>query len=491
MGLSERAIPLEESAVTGSAEDQKHESVFSGPVQIWDLTTGQVRLIELPEQAHSDRLVPTNYSDELIPLDPQGWMVEHTVIAKESSTLCLIQKNRHGERLSVRIDLDRGTVSRVQMPSHCDKPDIETSVSHSGRWCVEVERVEGRDSLHEQLKLIDTLSGRNAIEFDAVHGMQTHSFSDDETLFAFSASDDSNDGTTQIWQLDPPRQLRVIPHMLGGIAFSPDHKSIASADYRSVEVLDIETGALVHHFTLPDVSLQQPYFSPDGTTLIAYAYMRGGGSGIAPSHCIISEVHVWNLETLNQSTFLPSHISNDFSDPNLCHDGWSDHTTPLVIADHERLIDLVTGQTVLRIPDKTSVESFLPSGRTVVLLQSSQSPLNKLMKQLRGWKVPIPATWWMDDDQSCLEIRDVPSGKLRCWIPYNGLWVTRGSLLISPDEKTWVTVNMNDDESVVAQVWDMPARRAWLQPLLWSLLAPACWLFGVKWSQLRRRKRVA
>ncbi len=465
--------------------EPKYPPFWSGPIQVWDLQTGERRSIGLPGQSDSGVRVPTSKEfllDELV--DPDAHVLEVACPPDpfRDGLLHLVQTNRADERWSVAIDLAKGTTTRVRMPAWTDLSRWRTSSSRSGRWCVEQPLVDdSQNRYHQRLQVIDTHSGAVVIDFDAVDGIYSHCFSEDETLLAFNAGNSSANNSTHVWRLEPLEQLLTIPRGLGGLAFSPDKKWLASADYGGVEVFDVATGRVTHQFPVDGAQLRKPAFTVDGSHVIAYRYFRGGGTGMAPKHCLISEIHVWNLRTGGYASYLsPKFI--DFYDPNLCGDGWSDQTTPLIVGDKERLFDVLTGKTIFVIPPGTTAETLSPSARTVILQRQLESKLNRMLDRLAQWNVPIPALMWQDEHRSELLVCDVLTRRIRASLPFDDTWVTPAHLVLSPDERTLITVSHSDPP--VISVWDFPPRRPFIRPFAWSLLIPT---ILVLWSRWRRR----
>ncbi|MCX7408768.1 MAG: WD40 repeat domain-containing protein [Planctomycetales bacterium] len=473
------------------------ESLWSGPIQVWDLQTGQVRSIGLPGQSNEGLVIPTNGDFEPARIDPDAWIVTCPAEPFRDRRLRLVQTNRDDERWSVTVDLDAGTTTRVRMPD-CSVQNLwHTAPSKTGRWCLDQLPIEGTENPHHQrLRVLDTTSSESVvIDFQALNGIDNHCFSEDETQFAFSASLDRNDseqGTTQVWQLQPPKLLKIFDRSLGGMAYSPDKKWIASADYAGVEVLEIETGRVLHQFPVEGVGLRKPVFTADGVQLLAYDYLRGGAGGVPPFHCVISEVHAWNLQTGGHLKYLQQE-HRDFFDPNFCEDGWGDQTTPRIVGDDghaARLFDVLTGQTVFSIPKGTTVEVLSPSGRTVILLRRLESRFNKVLDQLQKWNIPIPGFLWQHRERGELLVCDVPTGRVRGRLPFDDLWITREKLVLSPDERTLVTTADDPGSGVpVVSVWDCPPHTPVQGPLVWSLLAPLALMLWRGWRGRRNRPR--
>ena len=480
--------------------DEDPEGFWSGPIQVWDLQTGQVRSIGLPGQSNEGLVIPTNGSHEPARIDPDGWTVACPPEPFLDRLLRLVQTNRDGERWSVTVDLAAGKTTRVRMPDYPDQNLWHNSLSKTGRWWLEHFPIEDtKNPRHQQLRVLDTTSSKSVvIDFQALNGIDNHCFSEDETHFAFSANSNHNDskqGTTQVWQLQPPKLLKVFDRSLGGMAFSPDKKWIASIAYKGVEVLDIETGRVMHQFLpVKGFQLRKPVFTADGVHLMAFDYARGGGSGVAPFHGVISEVHAWNLQTGGHLKYLPQN-HREFFDPQLCMNGWGDGATPRIVGSHgqdARLFDVLTEQTVFSIPEGTTVETLSPSGRTVILHRSLESRFNKVLDQLKKWNIPIPDFLWQNRRSDELLVCDVPTGRVRGRLPFDDSWITPAKLVLSPDERTLVTTADDSDSDVpTTSVWDCPPRTPVQGPLVWSLLAPLALILWRGWHGRRNRPRLA
>ena len=482
------------SQETGDEAVDSCQEVWSGPIQVWDLQTGAMRRIGLPRQKNDIAKFWTSGNDETSMIDPDHWGVTCLPQPFDGRKLRLLQWIPDGESLFVEVDLDQGTTSETQLPKRDHHEGTQFHFSPSGRWSVEEQPVENdQDQHHETLAVYDTRTGVEILRFDAVDGIGQDCFSADETQFSFSANGYNKEeiATTQIWQLEPAKLLQVIPRRLGGMAFSPDKKWIASAGYfHGVEVIEVATGNVVHQFSTPneEVRLRKPAFSPDATQLIAYDYIRGGTSGGVPSHCVISEIHTWHLPTGRHQQYL-SQSQFDYQDPNLCEDGYSDQSTPQIVDDNERLFDVVSGKTVFSIPPGTTVETLSPTGKTIVLHRLNESRVNQILSKLSMWKIPYPHFLWQNEGRDELLLCDAAFGQIRGALPFPSGHspIVREDLALSPDERTLVTVPTNS--LPVAHVWDVPPKRPMLPSLAWSMVVPI--IFGVIWwlnsSRLRRQ----
>ena len=485
------------SQETGDEAVDSCQEVWSGPIQVWDLQTGAMRRIGLPRQKNDIAKFWTSGNDETSMIDPDHWGVTCLPQPFDGRKLRLLQWIPDGESLFVEVDLDQGTTSETQLPKRDHHEGTQFHFSPSGRWSVEEQPVENdQDQHHETLAVYDTRTGVEILRFDAVDGIGQDCFSADETQFSFSANGYNKEeiATTQIWQLEPAKLLQVIPRRLGGMAFSPDKKWIASAGYfHGVEVIEVATGNVVHQFSTPneEVRLRKPAFSPDATHLIAYEYLRGGASGMAPKHEMISEIHVWHLPTGGHHAQYLSTKHIDYFDPSLCEDGWLGQATPLIVGNKERLFDVLTGKTKLLIPTGTTAESLSSTAQMVVLQRLQDSRVNRMLSYLDSWNIPYWDFLRQDKDDSELLVVNMLAGRAQATVPFSHTWgdhsiVTPHNFVMSSDERSVVTVS--SDPSLV-RVWDIPPRHPILSPLVWSLFVPI--IFGVFWwlnsSRLRRQ----
>jgi WD40 repeat protein len=130
------------------------------------------------------------------------------------------------------------------------------------------------------------------------HFVSSASFSPDgRVLAAVTCSPAGSNWTIELWPLPPATPLRSFPRPSGvrGTCFSPDGKSLASAEGNVIELLDLKTGRSVRTFkTAVSVdALGAPHFSPDGQTLAAI------GSG-QPYN--IGSLWTWDVSTASLKT---------------------------------------------------------------------------------------------------------------------------------------------------------------------------------------------
>ena len=111
--LSQRAMAIPREADASADDDQNYESFWSGPIQVWNLHSGEVRHIGLPSQSDDGPIDSTNGFNELGRVDPDAWRVDIPLEPFRDGPFHLVQTNRVGERWSVEIDLNSGSAKRV------------------------------------------------------------------------------------------------------------------------------------------------------------------------------------------------------------------------------------------------------------------------------------------------------------------------------------------------------------------------------------------
>lgn len=460
--------------------DDKDYTVFaSGPLQVWDLQTGRHRFIDLPFQKKLDRPDPSGADEEAM-LDPDGWWTQTPPEPFQGSTFTLIQTNQQNESWKVQVNLDDGSTTQVRLPDFDPTPEYSPSqMSRTGRWSA------GGHGQDEKLRVIDQKSGTIVLDLDLV--LDTLSFSYDETLLAFVATDSEGDEATQIWQLQPLKHLHTFTeNEHRNLAISNDNKWLATHDH----ILDLATLEPVVKLELDQTaSFRKPRFTPDGRFLVAYGYLRGGTSGIPGPHCDISEVHVWDLVTKKDRRFI-SDQGKYFVDPNACADAWTQPTTPLIVQKDTSLLDVRTGDSILEVPDGTTVE-FLDD-RWVIVQKPVDIQPNAVFDLLVRWNVPfISAMLNVGITKTELLLYDRHSRQLSFQLPPNEYATAYRSLLVSPDGRTLVTSIYSDEGEESHRVWNLPTQKSLLAPLAWSLLIPGIAVLWSLWRRWRTRARIA
>lgn len=455
-------------------DDETNYPMWSGPIRVFDLRSGRQRSVPFPWQDDSGHLEAThnlNRPDGLI--DPDNWRVSYSTAPLQGREFRLVQTNRFNHRWSVRVNLDTGATTRIRLPVDFPTPQwAPYKMSHTGRWLANCQ------GPRERLQVIDLQSGNVVV--DSFGPPNDLCFSPDESLFAFSATDSEDNGSTEIWQLEPARLLRVIDRAMGGMAISPDNHWLADLS----EVFEISTGQLAHQISMTNAGgFQDATFTSDGQCLISYSEPH-----VIYTHPIgrreIAEVHAWNPAT-GQSTRYRSTDRNYFTDPNPCEDSWLDPSKPMVVGDGKRLIDVQTGQTMFQIPSGATVELCSPDNHIVVLKRAFESRWNRILDQLSNWKVPIPNALRQNDDRSELLICEAPSGRILARLPRDHYQTDHQDLMVSPDGRTLVTTSISSSDEPVIRIWDIPPRGPVLLPMTWGLLAP---LTILAWRGLRQRQ---
>lgn len=476
VALTRRAIPITSN---GSLS---HQQIVSGPIQIWDLQTGDCRLVELPGQLLSTE-IDRALDDALV--DPDAWQISYPPEPLDGRHCRLIQSKGTGERWSVELELVTGTINRTRLPDAPPANDSTIKMSRHGRWIADL-RHAGEPTF---IRIIDANSGRVVLEFNGSWSHEIY-FSDDEQLVAVIQDRyDLDEPTTSIWQLDPLKKLQEFDRGIANITFAPSNQRFACVDNSKIALIDIASGKTLTEFaTIASANSWSQFsgsgyrFLPDERRLVGYDYFRGGSSGIAGPHCYISEVYLWDVDT-GQIVIHHPPVTFFYFDPHLCDDALNSRTTPQKLIDNHHLIDVESGATIFQIPSNATIEQLSPDNCFAVLQRRTERDTS--WAHLVAWKVRLPGFRLQRNQDDPLQICDIRSGRIVKTLPPPEYIVGYGALLISPDSQTLVTMTREGMATNHVQVWELTSTRRSFQPLAWSMLAPALCL---AWQRLRRSR---
>ena len=249
-----------------------------------------------------------------------------------------------------------------------------------------------------------------------------------------------------IWLYDTAnyQELALLsnPYPITSIAFSPDGSIIVGASRRQSPVWDIVTKEKIATFGGSGGAVA---FSPDGKT-IAYSY------AMAVEYPYVAAIELWDVETEQELAKLKS---EDFIDTiSFSHDG-----NLVAGAGHDGLIklwDVLTGQKINTFSHKAHVNSIAFSPTEYILASGSGDTTVKLWDAIAGTEILA-----IENPSSTSNIAFSLDGKTLAWTCASpdtiNLWdiTTRSliatyedtavfnihSLALSPDEKTFVTID--------------------------------------------------
>jgi WD40 repeat protein/tRNA A-37 threonylcarbamoyl transferase component Bud32 len=187
-----------------------------------------------------------------------------------------------GQDQTVRVwDLNRRSVLHT-LRGHSDMPK-GVAFHPGGKWIASC----GNDHTvmvwnAETGKVVRTLKGHTNV-------VEAVDFSRDGKLLASAGFD----GTLRLWDPASGKEVAAFADAGGGVAFSPDGKSIASAYGLKVQVWDIAKRVCTHSFEGHSQQIVDVAFSPDGGSLASASYDN--------------TVRIWDLRKKEEPRVLKGH----------------------------------------------------------------------------------------------------------------------------------------------------------------------------------------
>lgn len=422
----------------------------------------------------------------------------------------LIQTDRFGERWAVQLDLDRGVNTKTQLPDLKDNLERPNSIlSRMGRWVADLCPVESQNNKPSYvLRVVDTKSGKVTANFHIEHWSQ-FIFSDDETLIAVveprpertTTNLDDETATTTIWSLQPLQELLKIEQNLVNVRFSPSNRRIACYDSSSdIVVIDTHTGETLNRLTSSNGGKrnQVPWdhepdrfrFSADERRLIGFDGLQGGWGGPGPHHCLISEVWIWDLKT----DVLVAHLKNkagNYWEPQFCEDGLDHQITPTLLSDDQRIFNVETGETILRLPNGiVSAELVQVENGIAVLTRHTEPHFKGLIQLLSRWRTVIPGFFKQNTDLPDITVVHIPFRLTRMVLPRADYVAEWRSMLLSPDGTKLITKSYDARNEIAVEVWDLSIYRYLIELIIRSLPAPVIFLICQYYQKRQIRLRL-
>ena len=499
---SEEVVALTRRAVQPDLDENQFFDNESGPIQVWNLKSGNRRSIGIPGQSNSGVLVE-GWNKKLRMLDPEGWRVQRVEHPLRGRWLQfdLIRGDKFDDRQPVMLNLDDGG-TRVHKPK--DGSHIE--LSPMGRWYAETWT---SNEQHRRcgVRVFETASGKEQFAFEGTGLISQRCFSPDDFYFGCTVVDtvrvdDRGHGTMRIWRVESGEIVQTIDQDIQSPAFSRSHQLVAGSVQlgnpnerpRKVAVLvwDVDSGNVVHRG--PPQNRKDSFFiheeggfefvENDKWLLCHSLYNSFDGQG--PFNAQLNLKLAWNLVTGERVTYSDEHAQG-IIDPNFSENGILPDSIPSLFTygtrDGERdeqLFEITTGRPVFTMPENSRSVRLTRDGRTLVLERYRESQLNRFLTNLQHRGLPIPGFVWslVPHDSDSWSIVDVPSRRTIATMP-----AQERICWLSPDERTLVTISLVDSnvlvgsaESPVINVWDFPPRKPLLRPFAWSLLVPLCFL---------------
>jgi WD40 repeat protein/serine/threonine protein kinase len=366
-----------------------------GPIQLWDLKTGQTSSSPLKTSYLFPHIFPEFSADGKLMASP---VQEHTVDVFDAIT---------GNKI-LSLNLNIIPVSHTLTFSPDDR--ILAS-SNFGR-----------------ISFYDLASGKELGSIPTRGVVFAITFSPDSKILAGQIG-----GNVTLWDVATKQELTSLTSrkeslnygmILHGLAFSPDGKHLAVTDGRAVRLWDLSRGEEVGFIRGHGDSVRNLAFSPDGTRLVTVS-----NDGV---------LKLWSIPIVEATTTLKGQISSALSP-----DGKT-----LATADNDgkmKLWDFATGQDMGKFDDEQDKSGlfffspkFSPDGKTIAVKRTSKY----------GW---MGETGLMvSREGNPLEIWDVASRK-----KLGLLDKTIVTFAFSPDGRMLVTTNQNK----TVQLWDVATQK--------------------------------
>ena len=483
--FTQRAIPSPDKE-TGEIH---FYSKPSGQIQVWNLRSGDHRVIPIPGISSTGMLV-SPFREKMRMLEPNGWHIGGArgwIRGKWFQFDLLRDENADKEEKAAIVDLDNGEVRFLKLH---DRAWLK--LSRTGRWYI--ERLLGPERRKcVQIEIVETATGqrRILIEGSAVEGC----LSNDDSLFAGSVNDVDGHRTTRIWNMNTGEVVRTFDHYIHSPVFSNSSQLLAGMietnrpdePPRELRVWDISTGNVVSRWQPHDETLSALYshflrswsiqFSEDDTCI----YLLSWPDGLGDDRMFLERA--WNRAT----DLVLTNQDGLFYDPNICPIAIrGESPSPLYALwgeEHYRsLWRISSNHPVYSFPDNVIPIRLKSDGTTCIVQQVQRTAFGGFCDILENRGILIPAVLQSIAPASSTtwSFIEIPSGRVLATIPRQG-----ETCWLSPDEKTLVTLQWTGPHTQVINVWDFPPRRSLFKPLAWSLLAPVIMIVWSRWRRWR------
>ena len=450
----------------------------SGPLQIWNLQTGEKRTVCLPFQDCDGRL--NHATEPPLMVDSEGLQAEPMDTPFRDRWLQLNFETDEGRRIlrkpqaNVLVNLDTGDCN---LATHEEQLFSGLELSRTGRWYIEVQqRIPlWSERIPSRLRVLETATGKEVLAFDAPRDWPDWAFSENDRFFVHNTP--GNIHSYRVWQLDPPALLyeiegsRLIP------VFSNDSTLLAALlgeEHQSrIVVFDAVSGLrLVEHPFSKSESSPTNFLALQFGVDNDWLYVRQSEyyritMGSRPVHFDYDLSFAVDLRTNTRRDFSTATVDPRY----LPHSHQPDLLPPLVLDDLRYLVELPTGHQLAQLTEEE--DSITVSGDGRILLVEWQdlqgaSAWTRVLEFLDSVHVPVPSSWsaWSSYADPAWIFRELPSNRTLLRMP-----AQKQVHWLSPDERTLVT--QPTDNSPVVDLWDFPPRKPWRPAALWALLAPA------------------
>lgn len=520
VAFTRRAFVNKGNIVSSDGTQPDFDAAPSGPIQFWNLRTGQHRTLCIPGQSCSGSMEMCGWDEKRRMLEPDGWQTSRIRFPFHGNWFqfgCHITRSQQDlwghqvpweNRDTLILNMETGVARR---PPQRDGFTSYIDLSPTGRWYVEATREDGTERYW--VRLIETASEREVLAFEGVGRIDDACFSKDDYYFACSTAnnEDDKDASTRIWKLDDGQQVRVIEQNIRFMSFSSDHCFLAAVisdrddshipcRLKEILVFDVRSGAVAYR-SVPKLENRDLDFGSklefiDNDTWLIYHGLYNLYEGDTPVHARLNLRLAWNLRTGESVTYSDEHGA-DMYDPNISENSILPDKTPSRFryskrddGSDEQLFKITTGRPVFRMPPDSESILLSREGRTLLIHEYKQSHVYNLLTSLQSRGLSVPNIAWslVPETGNNWKVIDIPSGRtITTMRPHESIcW-------LSPDERTLVAHEGVIDAAgnptpTDLTVWDFPPRRPLLQPLLTSMLVPFLFLLWLLWRRRVSKK---